>query len=427
MNYEFSREEILSRLQKEVFANFQDYLRQTVSEETNRMDELLQKTNEAINAGQTDQALKKLIETVSIWFAASEKELDDESEDAPSLSWLQHLDTLTSELEEHIHLPQQEERFRAISTDSPFIKTGKLVKRLGRGSQKIGHAVGSIFKEGSAEAPVWRQNVPLRNLIQFYLLEAYKPMQNWEHQYHKLQAEVLLETDAWTLHSSGLIHHTPAEKTETHSDGEPNNEAQEPLPEAEPDQIPDQEDMEIFFEEAVKELHAIHKKFENALQDQMQTIIERVTSALSTTGTIETSASDFDQQVIVNKKQRVVTETGNHDKKWLEILTALLNRCRLSIDFIELYKQSKERMDGFSTSLDEFFTQNFETPAQTLLQQLESAREIFEDLESEKKTKKQIQELSQQHQQKMTEHIENNLTKPIGELIQDAVLGTKLE
>lgn len=430
MSNEFSREGILSRLQNEVFRVFQNQLIESVSKETTDIAELLQRTKDAIDSGETDEALKKLIQALSSRFQSSEEKEETASESEPVTSplWIQELHSITAELEDQIQLQQQEDRFQSLKTDSGFIKTSKLVKRLRRGSQKAGKTIGSLFTKENTPNPVWKQEVPLQNLVRFFMLDVHEVLRDWEHQFRKIQAEILLETDAWILTSTGLVQHDVPEQTETETEeSDSDNEVQETVTEHEANQIPDQEDMEVFFEEALNELNSIRKSFEENLDLHFQSIQDQVNSALSITGTIEQSASDFDEEAIRNKEKKVTSEAEKSEKKWSEILNALLDRCLLSMDFIVLYKQSKERIDGFSSSLDEFFTDHFETPAHTLLEQLELARELFEDSDSEKKSKKEIQQLSQQHQQEMTEHIEQNLLKPLNELINDAVLGTKLE
>ncbi|WP_020402718.1 ATP-binding protein [Gracilimonas tropica] len=423
MSNEFSREDILAQLRQETIKKFRDSLLKTLSDEVALLRPLLVAASEKIVSGQTDEALGDLLDGLKkqLHLPAEETAPDKEKTNETPVPWIGQIHTLTGELEEVIILPQEESRFFPLPSDSPFIKTGKLGKRLLKELQKAGKAVQAVFITDKKTEPVWMHTIPLRNLSAFHLMDVSNTLKAWNNEIHKIHAEVLLETDAWTLHSSGLIQSSLNKNEQPDSE---DSDQQQSIA-VNYDSIPDQDDMESFFQEVIKRLDSLEKTYGKLIKEQTESIKEHIFHAISITGTIERSVADYSKNAVALKEENVKGQIQQNRDQWNEILRALLNRCQLSTDFIGLYTQSKERIEGFNRSLEEFFSDHFESPSKALLELLNEAQEIFEDQEG--RSMKEIQALSEKHLSKMDEHLTKKLIEPANDLIQDAALGSKLE
>jgi AraC-like DNA-binding protein len=427
MNKDFSRKELLSTIKAQVSGAFQEYLLKEVSEEKLNFASLIEKTTNQIADGDTTQALKNLTGVIS-------EQLGEQASDSPNgdqdpsftVEWVDMIHEHSKKMEAQILLPQEEARFRSDKSDSIMLKIGKTGKRTLRNFQKAGRSIRSLLKSEKEPDPVWTQRVPIQNIISYMLLDIAPIQKKWSNQLFKLKAEFLLETDAWTLHSSGLI------KSQEEATGSSEQENDQASSTKEPDtsskdvvQNPNRQDLLTFFQEALNELEHVEQKMKNEIQNTISEIESQIEIAISVTDTIERSISDYSDQSLEQKEQKLLQSIKSERDHWQKLLGSLLSRCQLSMDFISLYNQSKERIDGFSASLEDFFATNFEEPALHLLGQIQKTAALFEN--TEKHTTKEIQKLSQERLKEIDQHIENNLLKPGDELIQDAVLGTKLE
>ncbi len=415
MKSDESRDKILEQLRNDWLSKMKANLEHMLEAEVQQLQDLLKQTQSGIEAGEPEKSLRKFTGKVH----AEIENAEEESESESKIDWLENLKPVLSKIQEEIVLPQQESRFEAQADDSGMIKLGKLFKRSARGVQRgintTVNGIRKVFGKPEKTGPVWKHTIPLHYVVRIHVLSLDKWVREWSNEIQKLQAEVLLEADKWTLHSGGLIIHEQPEVEE----GEKSN------AENHPPVTPTQKDLEVFFDEALQKMEDIKSAHSQKLQEYVQDVSEEIERAISLTGTFERPVSEYTKTKIVHRQNSIQTRRRNDEKVWGELLDVLVNRMYLSMDFMQLHKAVGERTGGFSEAIAEFFTDHFESPASELMEQLEEAISIFD--ETENRTIKEVRKLSSEHQDKMISFAEQKIIEPLGEYIEDAALGTKFE
>lgn len=411
MYSDHSRDKIRDQIREEVLNKVQENLEKMLSEEVEAVELLLDKTSQTIQKGNIETALENYVNEIRNGLP---------EEDKPDLgqidrNWLQHVKEVTEkELVELVVLDQEEGRFKRTGSDPIFIRLGKWVKSLTRtlqhGATKAGNGVRRSFKREEKSLKVWKQEVPLKNIAELNLLDISGWVQDWSNELRKIQAEALLEADARTLHASGLV----KPKTEDAADIEQGSDIE---------QTPTRGDIETFFEEARREVIALKGKYSDKLDVLIQKIEAEILHAVSVTGTIERAESEYSDAKIIAKEKGILQRKQQDQESWNILLKALVNRCSLSMDFIELYQQVVERVEGFHNSLEDFFSVHIESQVKKLNTQLQQAVAIFNS--SEKDSLKEIRENSSRQRERMKDHIDHKLLKPLREFVEDATLGTR--
>ncbi|MCP9292309.1 AAA family ATPase [Gracilimonas sediminicola] len=414
MKSDYSRDTILEQLRNEWLSEVKAKLESGLEAEVQQLQDLLQQTQSGIEADETEKALRKFTEKVQ---ADIEKAETDGKPDN-NVEWLENLKPVLSQIQEEVVLPQQESRFESQNDDSGMTKFGKVFKRSARGIQRgvnaTSNGVRKVFGGSEKKPPVWKQTIPLQFVVRIHVLRLDKWMREWNNEIQKLKAEVLMEADAWTLHSGGLI-------TYEKKEGEG-----EKLVPGEPAEItPTQKDLEIFFQEALQKLEQLKSVNTQKLQEHLQSVGDEIERAVSLTGTFERPVSEYTKTKIVHRQNSIQTRRQNDDKVWGELLNVLVQRVLLSMKFMQLHEMMEERTGGFSEAITEFFEDHIESPCKQLMEQLEEAISIFD--ESEDRPLKQVRQLSSEHQEKMIGFIDQQILEPLGEFTEDAVLGTKFE
>ncbi len=411
MNSDHSREKIKEQIREEVLNKVQENLEKLLSEKVKEVELLLEQTSQTILSGNIETALENYVNEIrKILPDEDKKELEE-----TDLIWWQYVRELTErELVELVVLEQEEGRFKRYESDPIILSLGKWVKRSTRafqsGTAKVGNSIRSLFKKREKAPKTWKQKVPLKSIVELNLLDISGWIQDWRNELRKIQAEALLEADARTLHASGLI----KPNTEDESDEEQNPDVEQP---------PTRDDIEDFFEEACNEVKALKGKYSDKLDTLLQNIENEIQYAVSVTGTIERAESEYSEEKIIAKEKGILQRKKQDQESWNILLNALVNRCSLSMDFIELYQLVAERVEGFHNSLEEFFSVHIESQVEKLNAQIQQAIAIFNS--SEEDSMKEIRENSGLQREKMKEHIDHQLLKPLREFVEDATLGTK--
>jgi hypothetical protein len=414
MKSDYSRDIILEQLRNEWLSEVKDKLESRLEAEVQQLQELLKQTQLGIEADEMEKSLREFTEKIQ----AGIENAEAEGKPDKKVEWLENLKPVLSEIKEQVILPQQESRFEAQADDSGMTKLRKFFKRSARGMQRsinaTANGVRKIFGGSENKAPVWKQTVPLQFVVRIHLLRLDTWVREWANEIQKLKAEVLMEADAWTLHSGGLI---------TYEQKKAEGEGLEP---GEPAEItPTQKDLEVFFQEALQKLEQLKSAHTQKLQEQLQSVGNEIERAVSLTGTFERPVSEYTKTKIVHRQNSIHTRKQNDDKVWNELLNVLVQRVFLSMKFMQFHEMVEKRTGGFSEAITEFFEEHIESPGEQLMEQLEEAISIFD--ESKNRTLKQVRQLSSEHQDKMIGFLDQRILQPLGELTEDAVLGTKFE
>ncbi|MEX2603400.1 MAG: hypothetical protein WD361_04320 [Gracilimonas sp.] len=429
MHSDYSRDKIISQLKDEWLKEAKQLMLNKLSEDTQKFGEIINKALKTIEGGEIEKAFNALIEKLKPGHQKKlpEDEDDNKSEEYNS-EWISQLREISANISKEVLLTQEEARFTVLPGDSPNTIAGKFIKgsafSVQKGFNSAGNNIRSIWNGKQKPEPAWKHKVPLKNIVELNLLGVFNWIQNWNDELEKLEAEMLLEADAWILHSTGLIKYIE----ESDSDSKSDNDAIEEKEKGEAQKtknIPDENDIEVFFNEASAELAELKTNYSQKLDELLLDLEQNIIEGISLTGTIERSASEYSNSEITRKENSVTGIEKRNAETWNELQIALINRVYLSMSFKTLYEQVGERVTGFSESVNEFFSNNIEKPQQELGEQLDKAISIFD--ESEHKSIKEVRELSSKQRDQMNEHIELKLLKPIRKIIEDADLSTKLD
>lgn len=415
MNSDVKRDQIFKELNGVQLEAAKKLLLNELSEYSGHLTSLLQQILKSLNDEVDEKGLKNFAKKIRDQWSSEDAEKEAERvKESPK--WLKDLQEIVSALDEEIKLDQHEDRFISKEGDSFFLKNAKLLKRTLRGTQKLGNTAGNGFRKILGKKPEevqpWQQEVLLQNIVYLNLLRSFSWINDWRNEFHKLEAEALLENDAWILHSTGLI----KEKTESEEEhGKDEDERK----------VPSKGDLKVFFEEAINKVEGVQRSYERKLEEVFSGIIIEIEQALLVTDTIGYSKSEFAEENIHRKENDVLQTYQKQEDDWGKLITVLADRVNLSMRFRQLQEQSKERVKGFSDSIEEVFRINIEAPQEELLSLLDEAIAIFED--SYNRSAKQIREMSAKHKAAMGEHLEDQLLRSIRDLMEEAVLSTKLD
>ncbi|MEX2476915.1 MAG: hypothetical protein WD357_00660 [Gracilimonas sp.] len=414
MKSDVTREKVLKELHSGQLQKAEQLMMDLFSKQADDLKHLLNQTHHSLAKDTTEQTLKNFVEELRKKLPEKSNGGDNEKEKP---EWIEEILLIIEEVEEEVILKQSEERFRATPSDSFFLKTGKLGKRTVRGFKgiitKIENGVRKVVGADVKQAKAWQQKVPLKNIVYLNLLRLSSWNEGWQNELFKLEAETILEADAWTLHSSGLIKEREEKESEAEGDS----------PERQGN--PSKEDLLIFFEEAKKRIEDLRSEYIKILKSEFEEITFEIEEAVTLADTIECPRSEFSIENINRKERDALQLNQRNSDSWRELLFTLSDRVLLSMGFRQLYVLAEERVSGFSESLAELFKVNFEDPQNQLYTQLEEAISLFDD--SEGKSPKKVQELSSAHREKMRDFVDQKLLKSINELIENAVLSTKLD
>lgn len=412
MTSDDKRDRILEELKETQLKSVKKLLLSELSEYSKYLRSLLQQALDAINNDEEKERFKNFADKMqSRWSQNGGKE-----KEMPSPEWLNDLKETVTKLDEKVELVQQEGRFQSNESDPFFLRNAKMVKRTFRGVQNMGNKAGNGFRKILGKKPKefsgWKQNIPLQNIVYLSFLSASSWVNDWRNEFHKLEAEVLLEIDAWTLHSTGLI----KENIENVEVSQGDDDKWE---------VPNKSDLKTFFEEAINTLEGTQNSYEKKLEEVFSGVIDEIQQALHVTDTIGYSKSDFSEENRNGKEKDVLRNYQKLEDDWGKLISVLADRVELSMRFRQLQEQSRERVNGFSESIEEIFIENIEAPQEELLSLLDKAIAIFDD--SSDRSSKKVRELSITHKEKMGEHIEKKLLRSLRELTEEAVLSTKLD
>lgn len=421
-----TRKDIFKKLRNEWLPEVREILLTQLSDEFVVFNQQMEQALVILDEGDNEKAFKTLAEKFKEDHQTGEPEnLKSGTTDTGS-DWTIKTRKFTASISGEVILDQENARFELLSEDPFGVKIGKFFKKA---AFRIHSSVHNLFNKSGvknqASKLTWKQTVPLKNLLELYLLELESLLEGWTNETERLRAEILLEADAWILHSTNLIRFDEEEAKETEEADEQDNQPVQKVKASSKEPVPSQEDIEVFFEEARKELLLLQTQYQKKLESELKRIEEQITEALSLTGTIERSPKNYSATVL-NKKENTILARGKRNRdSWNELLNALIDRMYLTLSFQKLYNQAGERIAGFSSSLDKFFSESIEKPRKELESMLKESITVFDD--AEEKTLKEIQEMSGSRREEMKKHVEEKLLKPLREHLNEATLSTKFD
>jgi hypothetical protein len=280
-----------------------------------------------------------------------------------------------------------------------------------------------LFKSGDKGTfQVWKQTVPVKSIVKFHFLDLGDWVNSWDNELRRLECNVLIEVEARILHSNDLFQLIKEKKEE---EGE-----EEKQPQKYNDHqitVPNEEDIEIFFEKAIEEVEHILDYHKRLLKEIVSEKQDEITNAFSLVGTIEMRGSDFSETQTNRKENQLKQNYESRAENWRELKIALANKLILSKEFLKLYEQVKERISGFSQTIAEFFDDGVLNPLSDLSEILEETIKLFEEKEDGAAKITDIAKHRIEKREQIQLFIENKLIKPIDEFTEEAELSTKLD
>jgi hypothetical protein len=416
MDLEFSREKIAEQLHKNWLVKVQEEMEQLLNEESEKVSRLINRTSELDDKEGKEKAFLYLSEQLKSKGESADQPDRGEQEHT---EWMQKFKPITCNIPNMVILPQDETRFLRKSSDSVFIGTGKLFKRMTLDLHRGGQSLKNGFRKLTGKEPEpqvqWTQQVPLRNVVYTHFLNAETWIAEWEYSFRKLESSLLLAADSKMLKDSQLIDEV---------DVETSDEPKEDLFSFEND-VKDEKSFQRTLDEAKKEVAQITEKYQGNLGTFIKDIENEIFKAVTITGTIERPTDYYSDKEADKAEGQCNHSIQKRNKEWKVLQNVLCNRLLLTVNFLRLHEQVKERVGGFSTSWNEFFESSLTQQLQDVEVELDETIKVFEA--SEGHTSKEIKELNSIHREKISELIEKQLVAPLKEFRGEATLSNKLD
>lgn len=416
MDSEFSREKIAEQLHKNWLVKVREEMERLLKEDAEKVNRLIGRTSELFEKEGKEKAFLYLNEQLK----SAEKDTNEqENEQQASPAWIKTFKTITRDIPDLVSLPQDETRFQRKSSDSVFIGAGKFCKRTALGSQKGWNVLANSFRKLVSKEPgpppQWTQQVPLQNVVRTHFLNADKWISEWDNAFRKLESSLLLSADNQMLKDSEYIN-----ESEQASDEEVQDDLFLPV-----DDSVEKQEFQGILDAAKAEAEQIKDQYHGNLGAFLKEIENGIFRAVTITGTIERPSKYYSERETEEAEHRAIQSIQERSQTWSTLRNALCNRLLLTINFIRLSEQVKERVGGFSASWDEFFESNLTQQLQDVENELDETIRVFE--ESEAHSMKEIRELSNSHREKISELIEHQLVSPLKEFTEEATLSNKLD
>ncbi|MDZ7807880.1 MAG: hypothetical protein U5K71_12310 [Gracilimonas sp.] len=424
MDPDISRDTLLKKLNGEWLKNIENDLSSQLGKEAQQLKKLLEVTLERLKKGESEKAFNDLLKKIKPSEENEEEENDGEeeksSEAKSEIEWLESVNKITDDLPENAELVQEEERFIGKQEDPFLVRSHKFLKRAWRGYVS---GLAKLFASGEKDSfQVWKQTVRVQSIVKFHFLDLGDWVKSWDNEFRRVECNILLEVEAKVLHSNDLFQMIREKKDE---EGEEDKQSLKVDDHKIP--VPNDEDIEIFFEKAIEEVENILNDHKRSLKEIVSEKKDQITNAFSIAGTVEMSGNDFSAANINRKENQHKQNHESRAENWRELKIALANKLTLSKEFVKVYEQVKERIAGFSDTIAEFFKEGISDPISELSAMLEETIQLFEEKEDESEKATDAPENRNEKGAQIQEFIESKLIKPIGEFTEGAELSTKLD
>jgi hypothetical protein len=286
MDPDISRDTLLKQLNGEWLKNIENELYTQLDKDAQQLKELLKLSLERLKKGESEKAFNDLLLKIKPTEKSSDEEDANTGKDSP-VPWLEAVNNIAEELPESIELVQEEERFKSIKDDRFLVRTNKFVKRAWRGYLA---GLSKLFRSNENDpSQDWKQTVPVRSIVKFHFLDLDEWIRSWDNELRRIECNILLEVEARILHSNNLFQLINEQK----GDGDEVNNVDEDKSDDQRLTVPNEEDIEIFFEKAIEEVDNILKAHKGYLKDSLRQKQDKISNAFSLVGTIEMSGDDF--------------------------------------------------------------------------------------------------------------------------------------
>ena len=425
MDPDTSRDTFLKQLNDEWLKNIENELASHLDKDAHLLKELLKISLDRLKKGGSEKAFNDLLQKLSPSQALQEVENKEteQNDGNDEILLLEAINGITETIPEEAELVQEEGRFIGNEDDTFINCSNKFVKRAWRGYIA---GLSKLFTSGdNGSFQVWKQTVPVRSIVKFYFLDLNNWLSSWDNELRKIECDVLLEVEARILHSNDLFQliredseKLSGEDTEHDTGDEEKDDHRIP--------VPSEEDIEIFFEKAIEEVEKVADGHKKTLKNLLSEKQNEISKAFSLVGTIEMSEDEFSATRINRKENQIKQYHEARNNTWKELKSALGNKLTLSKEFVKLYEQVKERINGFSGSISEFFDEGISNPLAELSDMVEETIQLFEKNEGESDEIEDLEKKKNDKKTQIQEFIENDLLKPIYEFTEEAELSTKL-
>ncbi|SMO44898.1 AAA family ATPase [Gracilimonas mengyeensis] len=397
MQSDISREDIKARLKDQWLPDLQRDLKELLLKDIGADKDKIERVAAELRSGDTLRAFRLLAEG---WQKSGNQKEDGSNEKPKLLPWQAEIYKIAADIPEEAELVQEEARFKASGDDSMYIQLAKGTKRLWR-----------VVSNGSQ----WRQHIPLRNLVLSHMSMYGSWVTEYRHELLKIRGELLLQIDAWCIAYGSSWNQEESSKAVASGADTPKG------PEA---GVP-KDELQHIFDEILKRLDVLEATYAGKLQEKKIRVEEEIDRGLDVTGTVERSSRKYEKVKVEDNLRSLASQHQKQEEHWQQLMAKLADKLLLSVNFINLHLQASERIEGFSSSIAEFFEINLQQPLEEIKEGLAATMVTFES--SDKQTMDEIKQLSSRYRKSLSEQTEKHLLKPLRELTTEAVMSTRFD
>lgn len=431
MDPDISRDALLEQLKGDWLKNIENDLSSQLEKDAEGLNKVFTATLERLKKGESEKAFNDLLKKIKPTEEKAEKNKDEEdqkekeTEEESEIQWLNSVNKIIDNIPEEVELIQEEERFIGKQEDPFLIRSNKFLKRAWRGYVT---GLSKLFKTGNKDGfQVWKQKVPVKSIVKFHFLDLGEWEKSWVNELRRVECNALLEVEARILHSNDLFRLIKEENEEKKEKEGQEDSTQSKKIEEHQIPVPNEEDLEIFFEKAISKVEKIQNDHKKLLKEILSEKHEVITDAFSLVGTVEMNADEFSETQINKKENQLKQNFESRSDNWRKLKIALANKLTLSHEFVKLYEEVKNRIDGFSDTIAEFFDEGISDPLNELSDMLNGTIELLEERENKQDKEREGANGWKEKGQNIRDFIESKLIKPIGESTEEAELSTKLD
>lgn len=271
-------------------------------------------------------------------------------EQAPA--YLQFIEHRTRDLPEEVVLEQDEGRFFPLPEDSSWIVLGKLIKRLGRIADRLGHSVRNGFRKIIGKPPEprqpYRQHVPLQAVARFHLWNQEQAARQFSDVWNKVQLTLLADLEEF------LVNNAPA-------------------PTAEHDEL--RAKLADFLDQKIDDVSQQYSRNEEQWQQNFEECKHVITQKARRTDTLEQPRSRYSSQQIDELREDTEAMIRRRSSDWIQAQRQVLKKLDGITDYFVYRQEVSETVKKLVGEIGQVKEELLVQPVSELIQKIKDAQQ----------------------------------------------------
>lgn len=289
---------------------------------------------------------------------------------------IESIHKITEKIPTNIILRQDDVRFKPLEQDSWYatsVKTGK------RFAQKLGEIT-------------WEQQIPLKNVITYHLLDADEMFQQWVDEDEEMLLRIILELEQSLVNEAGS----------NGSDRSPSGL---------------QQVLKVF----INQINERSEVLGQELAEARSSLKVQLMDAVSKAGTLEQIPGIYRDRPLQKKESRMYRQLCSYTDEWQTLNSKLLNKTASMQQFLVVCRDLETKTSAHTEDVTAYFNQLLIHPLCRFEEKLDTARQQIGH-----SNPASVEAISAQ-QSKLSRHIQEHLIEPLNKSLKDEDLTSLIE